>query len=451
MSPLDPLPEDRVAARLRACLQSTERRWIVGVSGGADSLFLLHCARRLAPEWEARVHVVHLNHGWRGAESDGDEAFVRSEALRSGVPLRLASYSPQIPAGHNRQDWARMCRRHELLAAAGENGVILLGHQAWDQSETVLAGLLKGKAPWGLRVLRERDGRWIRPMLDLGGSDVRQRCRELGICWREDSSNASDQYERSHLRHTWLAPLRRKAGPEVDRLLGRIAEQLAQAHSEHEENLKELLVNLDLQPNALGWSLERAAFLPYHKALSPDLLRLLGHRLGFWSRDPARACLENWSRQIANGRCGSRVSLSSGRCLELGRERAWVVLGPDVPQLRLLRPGDAIQLPGVRVFWREGASREDESWQPAPGDEARTVVMRHWLPGDRLRISPQGRKRVVELMTERGYAPVQKRRQLVLLVDGEIRWCPGLGRAWPPTTPGALGPQPIWVRTCASP
>ncbi|MFA7330835.1 MAG: tRNA lysidine(34) synthetase TilS [Candidatus Delongbacteria bacterium] len=449
MNPAASSLEDRVADRLHACLRPVERRWVVAVSGGADSLFLLQVAHRLAPRLGARLHVVHLNHGWRGADSDRDERLVRVQAARLGWPLSVAC-APPLPAGRNKQDWARECRRHVLESCAGPDDVILLGHQAWDQSETVLAGLLKGKAPWGLRPLQERDGRWLRPLLGVGGAELRRRCGELGLEWREDASNADGTHERGHLRHRLLAPLRQVAGDEVDQLLAGIARKLAQAALEHAGNLEDLLVKLDLQPTPVGWSLERAPFLPYHEALSPDLLRRLGRRLGWWSRDPARRTLSLWARQLAEARSGSRFPLGSGRWLELGRERAWVVDGPWRPQLRRLRPGQEIQLLGKRISWNAGPLA-GESWRPAAGDEARTVLLRSWLPGDRLRVSPTARRLLADLMGERGYAPAQKRLQLVLQVDGEIRWCPGLGRAWPPEPSGAKSPHTIWVGTCTSP
>lgn len=451
MKPSPSPAEDRVAERLSASLQPEERDWVVAVSGGADSVFLLYSTVLLARRLGARVGAVHLNHGWRGAESDWDEALVRGLARSLGVPLCVGSYDPGLPAGANRQAWARRCRRRLLEACAGGPAPILLGHQAWDQSESVLAALLKGKAPWGVRTLSEREGRWLRPMLGLSGAEVRDRCRELGLEWREDASNSGEQYERGCLRHRWLSPLRARAGDEVDLLLARIALNLAQAGSEHARNVEELLVKLDLKPNPLGWSLERAAFLPYHEALSPDLLRSLGRRLRLWSRDPARSNLERVARGLATGRSGSCLPLGGKAWLELGRERAWLLCRPPRPQLRLLRPGLTIQLPGSRIGWNEGDEGPAERWYPSRMESQGTVLLRSWLPGDRLRSGPQRRRSLVDWMGERGYVPAQKRLQWVLQVDGEIRWCPGLGSAWPPTDPGEQGSQPIWVRTCASP
>ena len=439
MTAVPPPPELRAAHRLLELVQPGERIWWVAVSGGSDSLLLLLAARLAAAQMGAQVGVAHLNHGWRGRESDGDEAMVRDWTLGWGLDLVVASYPP-APSRANRLDWARRCRRSLLERLAGPQGVVLLGHQADDQAETVLAGLLEGRAPWGVHPLRGRQGRWIRPLLSLTPAEIRTRLGELGLVWREDRSNRDTTRLRAWIRHDLLEPLRRHAPGEVDDLLARVAGELAEAGAEREQFLMELLDKLDLRPVPDGASLERAGFLPYHGPLAVDLLRLLGRRLGLWGRDPSAATLAGWAGQLARGRAGRRLPLGRQAWMDLGRTRAWLLRRLPVPWAAVLRPGSRLRRDG----WELGWGTPPAAARLGPPCQGGHLVARTWLPGDRW---VDGRV-LAEHMGRLGFPPARKERQVVVVVADRVVWAPGLD---PDTAPrgGEETNQPrMWVRPC---
>lgn len=447
MSPRRPAADPPVAVALRRLVATHERRWVLAVSGGADSLFLLHQCAAEAARRGIRPLLVHVNHGLRGDDSDRDEAFVRSQARQLRLPLRVVCARPETPLGGNLHDMARRLRRTALEEAAGPTGLIFLGHHSGDQRESVLAALLKGKSPLACGGMAERQGRWIRPLLGLEGAWMRQRLARAGLSWREDSSNSRPWCERNHLRLELLAAL--EAGGEGRRLLDRMGALLRLLAFDSEISSGKLLDQLDLQPNPCGVSLERPRHLSYHEATLVEALRLLCRRLGLWSRDPSQRSLERVAHHWLNGRPGTRVPL--GRAwLELGRTKAWLVLKECTPVRLRLEPG--MQLGGSwgSCGWSEPPSQVDWLWWPSASLDA--VILRRWEAGDRL---ARGRGRgplLADLMGDLGFTPTEKALQVVLTNSvGEVLTSPGL------VTPLDAGSReterqlPIWMKSCPYP
>ena len=142
-------------------LFSTGETVVVGVSGGPDSLCLLHLLRRLAPELRLWLHVAHLHHGLRGAEADADAAFVAELADCWGLPCTIGRADVAAlarEAGLSLEEAARQARYRFLaeVAEAGGASTLAVGHNADDQAETVLMHFLRGSGAAGLRGMLPR-------------------------------------------------------------------------------------------------------------------------------------------------------------------------------------------------------------------------------------------------------------------------------------------------------
>ena len=165
------------------------RRIGVAVSGGADSVFLLHTLHELG----LAAAVLHFNHELRGAESEADEAFVRRMAQTLDLPLYVMRQP--VPEGNTEQE-ARRQRYAFFLdqIASGVCDAVATGHNLDDQAETVLYRFLRGAGTAGLTGIRPNtDVGLIRPLLDLRRKDIRKWLAERGIGWREDSSNSNTE------------------------------------------------------------------------------------------------------------------------------------------------------------------------------------------------------------------------------------------------------------------
>ena len=183
-------------------------RWAVGVSGGADSVALLLLLRRERPD--LTLHVVHLDHETRGGASADDARFVAQLADRLPVPHTIARRSdveagvatlPANPSSRFRAVRLALFRR--VVREHGLAGVIL-AHHADDQAETVLLRLLRGSGPGGLGGMSRRAEVAglviVRPMLGVSREALRAVLAATGQAWREDESNASDDYRRNRVR-----------------------------------------------------------------------------------------------------------------------------------------------------------------------------------------------------------------------------------------------------------
>lgn len=201
----------------------------VAVSGGADSVALLRLLEELRGELGIALCVLHLNHGLRGAESDGDEAFVAELSREAGLPFL-----------HEREDVAALAkRRHwnledagrrarssffERMAAERHCARIAVAHTSDDQAETVLGRLLRGAGPRGLVGIYPVRGNVIRPLLGVRREELREYLRAQPQTWREDATNLDATRLRARLRHRLLPQLERDFNPAIVERLAGLAE-----------------------------------------------------------------------------------------------------------------------------------------------------------------------------------------------------------------------------------
>lgn len=196
-------------------------RILLAVSGGIDSMYLANRAPELFPG--ARFAVAHCNFGLRGAESDGDEAFVRAWCEERGIPCYVERFdtrsyaddhglSIEMAARELRYDWFA-----QLREATGADAVAV-AHNADDNAETLLLNLLRGTGTRGLRGMSDRDG-IVRPLLETTRAEIRAWMEARGFAWREDSTNADNSPKRNRIRNE-VFPVFARINPSFVRTLG---------------------------------------------------------------------------------------------------------------------------------------------------------------------------------------------------------------------------------------
>jgi tRNA(Ile)-lysidine synthase len=198
----------------------------VAVSGGADSLALLHALRVLAGPRDWRLAVLTVDHGLRPG-SAADAAFVADHAKALGLPARVLTLAPADLEAHRAagpEGAARAARYAALWPAADALGChwLATGHTLDDQAETVLLQLLRGAGPDGLAGMSVRSGRLLRPLLDVRRAQTRACCAAAGLPWREDPTNATDAPLRNRVRRR-LLPLLEDLRPGATTTLARTA------------------------------------------------------------------------------------------------------------------------------------------------------------------------------------------------------------------------------------
>ena len=226
------------AALERAGYVDTGTLLVVAVSGGPDSLALLHCLTRLTESTGLRLHVAHLNHDFRGEEAEEDARFVSSVAGHLGLPVTVERADPLAYQKEMQvssfEEAARELRYRFLGRLAGELGAaaVALGHTSDDLAETVLMHIVRGSGIHGLRGMEElsvwqsRTGgspaNLFRPLLGATRKETGLYCREGGIGFREDSSNLDLRFTRNRVRHQ-LLPSLESYNPRIREALVRLA------------------------------------------------------------------------------------------------------------------------------------------------------------------------------------------------------------------------------------
>ena len=202
---------------------------LAGVSGGPDSVALLHLLLRLAERFPLTLGIAHLNHGLRGDDSDRDARFVAELASTLNLPL----HTDRRDVPHLRREWrlsteeaARRARYEffEETAVRHRFDKVALGHHADDNAELVLMNLLRGAGPLGLSgIPPAREGRYVRPLLDLNHAQILKFIKENNILYVTDASNADTAYTRNRIRQRLIPLLQREYNPDVLPALSRLA------------------------------------------------------------------------------------------------------------------------------------------------------------------------------------------------------------------------------------
>src|SRR5215472_6520654 len=202
---------------------------LVALSGGADSVALLHALVELRESSGFRLAAAHLNHALRGDESDRDQSFCHDLCGRLKVDFlveRATELTPQMP---NLEEAARQARHAFLTRAAVQTGseFVAVGHHADDQAETVLMRLLRGAGVAGLSAMAETGpGRLIRPLLSLSRRDILRYLEEIGATFVTDASNFSSALLRNRIRHDLLPTLNREYAPGTSKRLAALAAEM---------------------------------------------------------------------------------------------------------------------------------------------------------------------------------------------------------------------------------
>ena len=409
-------------------------RVLVALSGGADSIAMLHLLRELETTGALTIAgVAHFNHRLRGAAADADERFCRDVAASLDLPIDLDSTDVRALAaadGRSLEDAARTARYAFLEAAADrlEAEAIAVGHSVEDQAETFLLRLLRGAGPRGLAGIRPRTGRVVRPLIEISRQELRDYVQERHFVFREDQSNADLSIARNAVRHR-LLPVLQEFSPSVADVLAREAD----IAREDEDFLSQTAIDLAssiVLDTKHGIEVEIEGVRALHPALASRVVREALDRAApgqFFGRDHIRSTLTLMAAPV-NG-TGAALSLPG---LSVRREGGRLVFGgsrrepfSNSFQFPLSIPGE-VALPGWTVSAQAESETGNRSFSAAAVSVAAVMklplVVRSRKPGDRFRplgMGGQGRK-LQDFLVDRKVSR-SERDTLPLVVDSDDR------------------------------
>ena len=409
---------------------------LAAVSGGRDSVVLLHLLRFAADDAALRISAAHFDHGMRRG-SAGDADWVRGLCRAWGVPL----HEGRADAAPGTEEEARDARYAFLRRAQAGAGATHLAtaHHADDQAETVLFRALRGTGIDGLAgIPLAGPGGLVRPLLDEPRAALRRHARAHGLAWREDPTNRGLDPARNRLRRQMLPYLERTVAPGARRSLARLAALAREDEAAWNAVLAPLLAEaVHEEDGALVLVRERLA--AYDSAIAARLLRVLMRRLGTVpDRTGTRLALEFIIRSQSGRELrlpgGVRVRTEFGHVRLERADRAGPAPPPDRP---LLVPADA---PGEGRFRVGGVERTARWTEDAPADGAQALrigtaraafplTVRGWRPGDSIRTAA-GTRPLKKLFGEARVPAAERRtRPVVAGADGTVLWVPGIASA----------------------
>jgi len=422
----------------------------VAVSGGADSVCLLHALLQLREEFALQLSVVHVNHNLRGSESDGDAQFVEDLAARLG--LRCFARSVQLGGGNLEQEARRARYRFfEELIANREVQRVALGHTISDQAETVLFRLLRGAGSAGLAGIRPvTDSGIVRPLLQVKRTQVEGWLQERQIAWREDSSNLELGFDRNRIRQRLLPALSREWNPEITTVLAQTADWAYEEEEYWREEIPRLSADW-LRFSGSAVILRIDSLIKLRPAVRRRLIRyvvsqvkgdLLG--LSFEHTESVRMLAESLNGQGKLQIPGVEVTRSFD-WLRFHRpappDRNWELLVGSRGCFRI--PPDHKRVLSVNQMAPNGVYNRDVNALDAErtGDPAEVGwVLRNWRPGDRYERAGGSRAdNIKDLFQEFRIPSWERPNWPVLTVGGSIAWVYMFGSAAPFAADAASG------------
>lgn len=357
-----------VRAQVRAALRKHQLvapgdTVVLGVSGGADSLALLHTLRVLRDEFDLRLHIAHLNHQLRGPDSDEDAEFVAALAREWKIPATVEARDLAAYARGQRLSIEELARRarYAFLAEVAQREratAVAVGHHRDDQVETVLMHFIRGAGLAGMRgMLPKVELRGasfglpharasfqtplylIRPLLDVSRADIEAYCKEHYLVPRVDRTNFDTVLFRNRLRQEVL-PYLEQLNPNLRQVIYHSSMAIADDYDFLFPIVQNEYARITQERDG-AILFHRAAWSALHPALQRGTLRFAAQRLRSDLRDIGWVHIEEARRIVLEKTAGAEVTLPAGLMLVVGysnfvlADTARGVPLPDIPLLNI--------------------------------------------------------------------------------------------------------------------
>lgn len=455
MAPWDPLHR-RIARTIeRHRMFAPGDKVLAGVSGGADSVALLDVLFALAPVWRIHIAVAHLNHGLRPEAASREAALVKALAKQLGLVCHTHTLKPPGREG-SLEEQLRLLRYGFFEQTAARFGYhkIATGHQADDNAEAVLLHLLRGGGIRGLGGIPPvRDGRIVRPLIDIRRADILAYLQRRNLEYLEDVSNSDPRFERNRIRHHLIPLLRRDYNPGIIAGLNRLARLCADENAWIDACIRPLAigivtvastgeVDLDVhrlqdQPRPVQRRLIRAALEQWQghlRRLTADHIEAV---LDLLPRDktgkgldlPNNVRVQRYGTVVRFCRSTSRRGTIAAPC---PADYAYRITSAErLPLcLRIPESGCCLRFTSISVPAADQMPSSDRRMALFDLDRvAFPLTVRNLRPGDRLQpFGMPGTQKLKDLLINLKI-PRERRRLIPLLVSaGAVVWVAGLRR-----------------------
>ena len=419
-------------------------RVIVGVSGGVDSVVLLHVLMALRDEYDLSLVVAHLDHGIRGEESRREGDFVRDLAQGMGLPFETALADVPALARKKRisvQEAAREARYgfYEEVRRRNNGQKVATGQTADDQAETILMRVIRGAGLRGLKGIPPFRGEgFIRPLIETSREEVEKYADKEGLSFITDSSNIKDIYLRNRVRHDLIPHLEREYNPSIRVGLTRMASILSREDDYLDRKAEEAMAGL-IKGTADELSLDIPRLKAFHEAIGFRVLqKMLAIVLGGDLRRIKTVHLDGVFRLLTHRAPNKVLCLPQGIYAEKHYAELFIRRGrpPAVFPFEYI-----VDIPGVTILEGLGkklVTRIERAKRGTPMDRdskvayldddklVRPLTLRSFEEGDLfIPLGMKGRKKLKDFFID-SKVPKALRRHIPLLISGgSIVWVVG--------------------------
>jgi len=417
---------------------------MAGVSGGPDSVCLLHLLLQLRDEWDLKVSVAHLDHMFRGKESEEDALFVKELCEKWDVPfyqerqdvpayIRDTGYSPEDAARRIRYAFFERAKR-ELKADK-----VALGHNRDDHVETVLMNIFRGSGLDGLVGIEPVRGHYIRPLIEISRHDIENYLKVRKLDFRTDRTNLTTEYFRNSLRLELIPLIEQRYCSHLSQSLVRLSDIVRQDLNFLDEKTR-LAMDLcaEIEPKKVKIKIKE--FNKLHEAIKRRIVRKCVEHLAGDVKDFELKNVRKLIQFIEQSTSGSRMDLPRNLTAQKDYEFVYIYQGEIEAPEEFEYP---LPVPGTFIEERLGITLES-SLEAFSKDQAivannpliaqldydkiiGNLILRNWRPGDRF--FPLGMacsKKVQDFFTDLK-VPRRKRARIPIVVDGagRIVWIAG--------------------------
>lgn len=401
---------------------------LVAVSGGADSMSLLHFLWQKSRAGGCSVTAAHFHHGLRGADADRDEQFVKDWCIAREIPFVCEHGDVRAAAeqsGETIEEAARRLRYDFLERTADRLGAvrIAVAHQAEDNAETMLMQLVRGAGLRGLSGIPPVRGRIVRPLLTTPKVEIVTYCKTATVPYVEDATNTSRAMTRNRFRLDIL-PLLQQENPNLTAALGRQAERFRR-----EDAYLDALADVALsgvEPTACGVTVPCRVLNRADAVLRPRMVRQLIDRLPVGKKDFDAGHFEAVVR-LTRQAGAKQISLPHGVCAAVRAGRLGIWQTPPTPVETVLQPGVPVRF-GDWSLTLDPVKPSDADMQLDATAAAEPLRVTCWRRDDRMTLPGyRGSRSLKRLFADAGILPAERERYPVLRCGNTVAAVPHIG------------------------
>ncbi len=399
-------------------LLSLNKPILIAFSGGYDSMCLLDILSKLTKN----IIAIHLNHNWRGEESDKEELQCRIFCESKGIEFYSNKLSSDIKKTETAAREARYDFFKECAQKYGSN-VILTAHNANDNAETILYRIAKGTGTYGLSGIAPKRGIFYRPLLDIKRSEIELYCEQNNLSPNNDSSNKNIKYKRNLIRGKILPEFEKINSKAIDAI-----NSLCEIAQNEQNIIEEYIVQLEEPYKTIN-------FLNYSNSLQQRLLYnlFIKNYLDYDREKIQRAA--DFIHKNKNSKSGKTLSIGDKKWLYVNCNKIEIITENIINNSEIKIPECGNYKYENKIFTIEQTNNIPEKF---PQDKERyayvnlkdftDLTLRHRLPGDI--ISPlgmRGTQKLKKYLNEKKIPQHEKDKLIFLARGNEILWAPGIG------------------------